>query len=332
MKQVRNLIFVFTLALGAIFIVGCQTVSAESYVAIDINPSVELIVNRRDVVVAVNPLNEDAEVLLTDLELVGLKLEVATTLIVEKAIELGYIDVDSEETVVSVTTIGYNDRVGNRLGEQIRSHINNMFMKKGIFGYAMISETMQEIKVEADELGVSPGKLRLVKVVQVLYPELTTEEGLEMSISELMTMVKEKQQEVKDIVAALREEFLTRMQEIKDEYIPLIEALETEIEALAASIADETDQEVKATLEAELAVKQEAFATLRLDFRFEMDQLREEFKERSLPIREQVRTQHQERINQFRQQMEEFRNSRQPNERIMNQIRSWQQNRIGANK
>ena len=149
-------------------------------------------------------------------------------------------------------------------------------MKKGIFGYAMISETMQEIKVEADELGVSPGKLRLVKVVQVLYPELTTEEGLEMSISELMTMVKEKQQEVKDIVAALREEFKTRMQEIKDEYIPLIEALEVEIEALVAAIAEETDEEVKLTLEAELVVKQEELATLKLDFRFEMDQLREE--------------------------------------------------------
>ena len=63
-----------------------------------------------------------------------------------------------------------------------------------------------------------------------------------------------------------------------------------------------------------------------------MDQLREEFKERSLPIREQLRAQHQERINQFRQRMQEFRNNHQPNTGIMNQIRSWQQNRIGANK
>jgi hypothetical protein len=328
MKKLRNLIGVAVVALAAFFVIGCETVSAESYVTIDINPSVELIVNRRDIVVMVNPLNEDAETLLVDLELVGLKLEVATELIINKAIELGYIDVDSEETVVSVTAIGYNDDYGLKLGLRIRNHVNELFVKKGIFGYALVSETMEEVRAEAEELGVSPGKLRLVKVVQELYPETTTEEGLAMSVSELMDLIKAQADEVKAIVQALREEFHLARTALIEQYTPLIEALEAEILEIELQIVDTTDEIELADLEALLAAKEDELATLRLDFRFEMDELRVRFIGESAPLMNQVRAQHQQRMQEHHARVEQFRANIEQRRALMSQIRAFQENNL----
>ena len=61
-----------------------------AYVTIDINPSVELIV-KDGKVVSINAGNEDASILLSGEDLVGLTVEEATGKIVKLAEELGYL-------------------------------------------------------------------------------------------------------------------------------------------------------------------------------------------------------------------------------------------------
>ncbi|QWB95739.1 hypothetical protein KHQ89_07350 [Mycoplasmatota bacterium] len=103
MKKSKLFISLFTVFTLVVVMVACSgSISAsETYVTVDINPSVELVINQREKVIYVNALNEDAEVLLMDLDLIGLDVDEAMDLIIEKSIALGYIDVDSEETIVS---------------------------------------------------------------------------------------------------------------------------------------------------------------------------------------------------------------------------------------
>jgi len=328
MKTMKSILGLFVLAITAFFAFGCESASAESYITIDINPSVELIVNRRDRVVMANALNEDGETLLLDLSLIGMKIEDATELLIDKAIELGFIDVDSEETVVNVTSYNPNSSYGAKLGERIRQRINKAFLARAMFGYAMIGETPEEIRLEAEELGVSPGKLRLVKIVQSFYPDITVEDGLAMPVKDLMDLLKDKNEEIKDIVTGLREEFQEARKALFDEYVPQIQALEEELSNIEALIAETTDETELETLEAQLEAKREEFQVLHEAFRAALDALLEQYTGMSAPMRQEMMEQHQNRIMEHQARVAQFRAQMAQRKAMMEQIRQFQQNQI----
>ncbi len=67
------------------------------------NPGVEFIRDEDENIVSIQLLNEDAEIVAADLELEGLRYKVALAEFLDAAIETGYIDVDSDENVITVT-------------------------------------------------------------------------------------------------------------------------------------------------------------------------------------------------------------------------------------
>ena len=95
-------------------------------VAIDINPSFEVSVNGLDNVVKVEAVNEEAETIEVD-DLIGMKVEDAVDLIIQRAGEAGFIDIeDLDEDFVVVTSISLKDkeedheRIQDRIQDQIK--------------------------------------------------------------------------------------------------------------------------------------------------------------------------------------------------------------------
>lgn len=64
---------------------GGQTMTAVAYVSIDINPSVELGLNRRSIVVEANGLNEAGQQLLQETDVIGRHVEAATAELIKQA-------------------------------------------------------------------------------------------------------------------------------------------------------------------------------------------------------------------------------------------------------
>jgi acid stress-induced BolA-like protein IbaG/YrbA len=292
-----SLIFV---AIGIFTLFACGTVSAsDAYVTVDINPSIELIVTPKEKVIYANALNEDAEVLLSNITVVGLYLEEAMDLIIETAISLGFIDVEAEEGVeISVTTVSKMSQIRERIQERIKEHVNKAFEKRAMLGRAVDKEYIQEFLNEAENLGVTPGFLRLVKSVLIVTDEYTIEELVEMDQEELINILKEFKDQNKQIIHQLREDFLIARKTLFDEYIPQIEALEAQLL--------EEDADVEA-IQAELDA-------LKLEFREKFEALREEFLDQSQVMRQQMiqiqmqrRIMHQERVEEFKSHMEERR-------------------------
>lgn len=60
-----------------------ETSASEIYVAIDINPSIEFIVDEEDVVTSYNLVNEDALILCADIDFIGMNIEDAVELFIE---------------------------------------------------------------------------------------------------------------------------------------------------------------------------------------------------------------------------------------------------------
>jgi len=325
--------FKFILSFIAIFalvgiIVGCTTSAQaeDSYVTLDINPSVELIVSPRDKVIYANPLNEDAEILLVDLDLIGMDLEDAIDLIIETSIELGYISADEDtETYVSVSAINADAQVQERVQNKVKEHVNNAFQNKGLMGKAQDKGYQPEFIEEAESYGVTPGFLFLAKEAVELSDGLLLEDALLMTRDELIEIVKASREAMKDVAFELRDQFHQDRDALIALYVPQIEALETEIADVEAQIEALEEGADATELEATLADLNAQLEALQTEFHDEMTAVREVFHTQSEALREafrqaktQRRQQYQNKVNEFRQEMEERR------DQMRDRIRDYQ--------
>ena len=325
--------FKFILSFIAIFalvgiIVGCTTSAQaeDSYVTLDINPSVELIVSPRDKVIYANPLNEDAEILLVDLDLIGMDLEDAIDLIIETSIELGYISADEDiETYVSVSAINADAQVQERVQNKVKEHVNNAFQNKGLMGKAQDKGYQPEFIEEAESYGVTPGFLFLAKEAVELSDGLLLEDALLMTRDELIEIVKASREAMKDVAFEIRDQFHQDRDALIALYVPQIEALETEIADVEAQIEALEEGADATELEATLADLNAQLEALQTEFHDEMAAVREVFHTQSEALREafrqaktQRRQQYQNKVNEFRQEMEERR------DQMRDRIRDYQ--------
>lgn len=355
-KYVLSFLFVLTLVFA---IAGCTDqaleVSADdTYVTLDINPSVELIVTPKEKVIYANPLNEDGELLLADLDLIGLDLEVAIDLIIEESIKLGFIDVNADETLVSVSAISQNNTYGDLIRNRVKENINNAFLKRAMMGRAEDKGFTPEFIEEAEGYGVTPGFLFLAKKAVEVSDELLLEDALLMTQEELMAIVHEARLAQREVAQALRDEFFAARQLIFDEYLPQIQALEADIElkttaltvlvaekdALVAEIAlgegdlvalqtelDAVEAQILLDTDA-LAVIEAELAALVSTFHEAVFALRTEFHEETAAMHAQMMEQRQLRIQEHRAAVEAFMNQMQERrEEREDAIEAWQRNR-----
>ena len=75
----------------------------DSVIGIDVNPSVELSINRKNKVLEAKPLNEDARVIIEGMELEGIDLNTAVNAVIGSMVTHGYLDELDNAILVTVT-------------------------------------------------------------------------------------------------------------------------------------------------------------------------------------------------------------------------------------
>lgn len=146
-------------------------IQSVALVAIDINPSIELVVDKKGNVEKVNLVNDDAELMISEKELQGMEFYQAAQLIFSKAEEQGYLDLTTEKKRIWVSVVNYG-----RAEFQVELQKMNMEDKK----YEVELYTANEQQIEhAKAVALSLNKF-------VVY-ELAKENGLELDIEQLRT-------------------------------------------------------------------------------------------------------------------------------------------------
>ena len=161
---------------------------SESYSAyIDINPSIELVFNNLNNLKAAKPLNEEGAALLEDLKLKGHVEDVVVGLILE-AQRKGYLTEEQEGAPrVSVTLIA---RGGKALDDYVTA-ITAALEKNEMQDLACIEISDQDFRQKAEELGVSPGKLKLAERLFDSDQSVAIEELVQMSVKDIMDSIRE---------------------------------------------------------------------------------------------------------------------------------------------
>ena len=193
-----------------------------SYVLLKINPEVELGVDSNNIVKEVNPLNEDADVLISDMELIGKPIEDAAQEIIDSTNEIGKLE-NNIELVVMNTSEDTRLKLETKIKERIEAHL----IAKKYKAVLLVRGVTDEVKTSADTYEISYGKMLLVSKAIELNPELKEEELVEMS-------VKDIQEYIKDTVEARREEYKQSKEELK-------EIWENKKEELKANREDNSD-------------------------------------------------------------------------------------------
>lgn len=175
-----------TICLIFLFLIGNYLINNPySYVSIDINPSIVLTTNRFDKVIEVKALNKDAKKLLKDINIKKLQVNEANNIIIEKAIEFGYINKDTDENAILITVYCNNENKRNKMQKSINDNLNNYFNGKGIKSL-IIDQVLTKEDIEvANEYGVSQGKILFVKKAILQNPSLKFEDLIYLPVREI---------------------------------------------------------------------------------------------------------------------------------------------------
>lgn len=210
---------------GTLLTGGCSKEDDSlSYVTIETNPSVELVVNAENVVVAINGLNEDGKLLISGETIEGLKIDAAAEKIIRLTEDLGFTvegsaSATSQEIKVSIST----DVEG--LKESLKTTIENS-----------INETINNLDLDAKVVEIEAKTREYFEgIVLETFPELTEEEVAEMNLQDVLAKVEAATKEKAEFATVKLEEYYQTLKEneFKLKYKQeLAEALESKSQIL----------------------------------------------------------------------------------------------------
>ena len=171
-----------------------QANAVASVVSLDVNPSIELKVNRSERVLACTPLNEDAKAILADMgsgaDLKGAKLDVAVNAIVGSLVRNGYLNSISSAIMISVEDkdTARAEKLQRELTSTVDGVLQTSEAKAAVLTQTLTQDAGRE--QQARENNISTGKAALVNHVLALNSALKFDELAKLSVEELKDLAE----------------------------------------------------------------------------------------------------------------------------------------------
>lgn len=328
----KKILIALVIGLGMIGLVGCtgtttNTLDEYKYVTLKINPSIDFVVNEDDEVDEVIPTNEDAEVIVSELDLESMPITEAIDAYLGAVVETGYINPEEVDNEVTVEVVTEEEENTEEFGNTIRNRINRYFQNNGIFGSAVVAN-IDEYLAKAEALGiqiedVSLGKVKAIVVALENNPDLDINELIEMPVGEIIQLISGRAKE-NNVNATLREEFKLAQEALMAKYARMFE-LRIQIGELETQIENHTGTAEELTaLQANLQALYDEFNPLHEAYQAEMKVLREDFQAQSAVIREEQKATRQARRDEFKAKAEVARALAKANRKVKAEIEKRQ--------
>ena len=165
-----------------------------SVVSLDVNPSIELKVNRSEKVLVCTPLNEDAKAILSDMgngaDLKGAKLDVAVNAIVGSLVRNGYLDSISSAIMISVEDkdAARAEKLQRELTSAVDGVLQTSEAKAAVLTQTLTQDAARE--QQARENNISTGKAALVNRALALNATLKFDALAKLSVEELKDLAE----------------------------------------------------------------------------------------------------------------------------------------------
>ncbi|MFZ5643152.1 MAG: anti-sigma-I factor RsgI family protein [Bacillota bacterium] len=131
-----------------------------AYVCLDINPSVELAIDKDNIVRKAEALNDDGRELLTGLQLKGAGVGDALEKLIEVAVEKKYIQPGEENVIMSSVVPAGSEEI-SEVDTVVKDRIEAFLQKKNIKAEVVVGKATSEVRAEAEKSGMSTGRYML---------------------------------------------------------------------------------------------------------------------------------------------------------------------------
>ena len=193
-KKTKKAWTTLTAACLALVLVGSglfyqQANAVASVVSLDVNPSIELKVNRSEKVLSCTPLNEDAKAILADMsngaDLKGAKLDVAVNAIVGSLVRNGYLDSISSAIMISVEDKDQTraEKLQRELTDTVDGVLESSAAKASVLTQTVTQDA--ELEQQAKANNISTGKAALVNRIVAMNGKLSFDALAALSVEEL---------------------------------------------------------------------------------------------------------------------------------------------------
>ena len=227
-----------------------------AYITLNINPSVELITDNNDQVIAINALNDEGQLLFYEQNYIGYEVDVALRNIVRVAAELGYIPAYDEENAgaVFVSVFGVDSEIKGRVYSSIKSSVDDFFEANGL--YAVVAETVMDNKIITDALKNNMDSSNVLRFRAILKAmeydaDLEFSEGVDLTTTKLVKKIFDEMQKMSQIASKAQKDAyldnrITLKQAFEDDLVILFDdpnytQLYNEIKTLKEQYRTETD-------------------------------------------------------------------------------------------
>ena len=158
-----------------------------NYVQLEVNPRVEFICDKKFKVVSINPLNSDARIVLSDLDLIGIDVDKASTKFLDECAKTGYIDVDGLDNATNITVV---DGLTQALDVHVTQEVYKYFQNNEIL--SSVTETYEDREIfnqKKDNKISCSNKYKLIKTMIEKDESLDIESLRKINEAELIEMV-----------------------------------------------------------------------------------------------------------------------------------------------
>lgn len=172
----------------------------DSHVDIDVNPGVEIVTNKKNKVLEVQPTNQDGAAVIDGMNLKNTELKVAVNALIGSMVQKGYIQNDN--TGILVTVRNDNEDKANKVKAEVLNDINTALSTNSVQA-TVINQTVKstvDAKKFAAEINISIGKAVFVLNLAAKDGSLDAKELAKMKVSEIASLVVQKGIDIRDIV------------------------------------------------------------------------------------------------------------------------------------
>ncbi len=257
----------FALVLASVLLIGSLIggTGISATVALDVNPSIELDIDKKEKVIEAEALNADARAVLEGMDLRGVDLNVAVNAIIGSMLQHGYISADKNSILVSVDsdnaeraaalTASVTENIKKTLGED---HIEP----------SVLTQSYHKDKT-ANKEDISAAKAALIDKITAAGmtdghgTPYTKETLAELNIHQIKTILESKALEVGGVVST--------GEAATNTFIGKDKALEIALAAAGVTKADVRDIEVEVDFERGVMVYDVDFENGKTEFEYEIN-------------------------------------------------------------
>ena len=172
-----------------------------SVVALDVNPSIEIKVNEKEVVLDVEAKNEDAEIVIGEMDFKGNNLDVTVNALIGSMLRNGYINELANSILISVDSKNTDKAVV--IQEKLTEEVTTL-LKTDTFEGSVMSQNISsnnELQELANKYNITVGKVQLINKIIEKKPQYTFDELVPLSINELNLLLNSQGTSLDDVTS-----------------------------------------------------------------------------------------------------------------------------------